>query len=195
MVFPFRRGFVASRRGVSLRLDHAEVVVLTQMFRQLEGLVGPAHETPEAPDDPFAALMGPDDADRPQDPALLRLFPDGYMDDADAAQEFRRYTQGGLRALKSQRLESVLAVLDRFADDTDKVQSIDLTDNEAESFLTTSNDLRLVLGVRLDIVTDDQDVGRDWADDDPRQASLGAYQWLSWLQASLLDAMATRKDR
>ena len=117
------------------------------------------------------------------------------MDDPDAAGEFRRFTQGGLRALKSQNLGTALSVLDRFDQGTDKVQTVELTAAEADSFLTTSNDLRLVLGVRLDIVTDDQDVGRDWAADDPRLATLGAYQWLTWLQASLLDAMATRKER
>ncbi len=51
-----------------------------------------------------------------------------------------------------------------------------------------------MLGVRLDIVTDDQDVSQDWSDDDARQATFGAYQWLTWLQAGLLDAMASRKD-
>jgi len=96
--------------------------------------------------------------------------------------------------LKSERLATSLAVLARFGDDTDKVQAVDLTAAEAESFLTTSNDLRLVLGVRLDIVTDDQDVSQDWSDDDARQATFGAYQWLTWLQAGLLDAMASRKD-
>jgi len=193
MVFGIRRGFTSSRRGIQLRLDRAEASVLAQMLHQLDGLVGPGAELPDG-DDPFAGLLGPDDAERPQDPALLRLFPDGYLDDTEAADEFRRFTQSGLRSLKSERLATSLAVLARFGDDTDKVQAVDLTAAEAESFLTTSNDLRLVLGVRLDIVTDDQDVSQDWSDDDARQATFGAYQWLTWLQAGLLDAMASRND-
>lgn len=191
MVFGSRLGFSSSRRGIHLRLDPAEATVLAEMLQQLGALVGPG---PEAPldDDPLTQLLGPQDGDRPADPALLRLFPDGYRDDEEASADFRRYTQGGLRTLKSERLQTSLAVLARFPADGDKAQSIEVSPDEATAMLGTLNDLRLVLGVRLEIVSDDEDVSTTWAPDDPRQATYGAYQWLTWLQASLLDAMAAR---
>ena len=192
MIFGLRRGFSRSRRGVQLRLDADEALVLGEMLRQLGELVGTAE--PAAGDDPLAGMFGSDDADRPEDPAELRLFPDGYLDDPDAAGEFRRYTQGPLRAEKSQRLQTSLAVLPRFDADSTKARPVDLSDDETTGFLLTLNDLRLVLGVRLGIVTDDQDVADEWPADDPRRATYGAYQWLTWLQASLLDAISGSKE-
>jgi hypothetical protein len=85
-------------------------------------------------------------------------------------------------------------VLGRCDGDLAKSRPVDLTDDETTGFLLTLNDLRLVLGVRLGIVADDQDVADDWPADDPRQATYGAYQWLTWLQASLLDAIAGTKE-
>ena len=38
-----------------------------------------------------------DDPSRPTDPVVLRLFPDGYRDDDEAADEFRRFTERSLR--------------------------------------------------------------------------------------------------
>ena len=194
MVFGLRRGFSGSRRGVQLRIDAAEATVLGEMLQQLDSLVGPQDNPAGVSDDPLASLLGTADADRPEDPAVLRLFPDGYLDDPEAAGDFRRFTQGGLRQQKSERLHVSLDVLERIPPDGDKVHAVDLTPDEATAFLVTINDLRLVLGVRLDIVADDQDVSDEWSDDDPRRATYGAYQWLTWLQASLLDAMSRRKD-
>ena len=40
-------------------------------------------------------FSGPTSA--PEDPVLARLFPTAYPDDEEAAAEFRRFTEGGLR--------------------------------------------------------------------------------------------------
>ena len=49
--------------------------------------------------DPFEAMMsdfsGPDD--QPRGPGAPRLFPTAYPDDEEAAAEFRRFTESGLR--------------------------------------------------------------------------------------------------
>ena len=44
----------------------------------------------------------------PRDPALLRLLPDGYRNDDDAAGEFRRLTESGLRATKRAALQRLV---------------------------------------------------------------------------------------
>ncbi len=193
MAFGLRRGFSGTRRGVRLRIDAAEAAVLGEMLAQLDSLVGPQDNPPDVSDDPLANLLDTADAARPDDPAVLRLFPDGYLDDPEAAGDFRRFTQGGLRQQKSERLRTTLEVLERVPVDDDKVHAVDLTSDETTAFLVTLNDLRLVLGVRLGIVADDQDVSDEWSEDDPRRATYGAYQWLTWLQASLLDAMPRRR--
>src|SRR4028119_2097674 len=51
--------------------------------------------------DPLEALVemdGPVAA--PEDPVLVRLLPDAYREDDEAAADFRRYTESGLRADK-----------------------------------------------------------------------------------------------
>ncbi len=189
MALTGRRGFSGGRRGIRLRLDGAEVQVLGDLLDQLTALVGSPAPV-EAPSDPLAAMMGPDDDERPSDPALLRLFPDGYLSDEEAAGEFRRYTQGGLRRQRSERLEAARAVIARMPTaPADQVATAEVTPAEADALLVVINDLRLVLGVRLGIVADDQDVVEDWDDDDPRRATFGVYQWLTWLQAGLLDVL------
>ncbi len=194
MVFAPRRGFSGSRKGIRLRLDGAEVEVLDDLLSQLSALVAPDDGTAGGDDtdvDPLAALMGPPDGDRPSDPALLRLFPDGYRDDPEASGDFRRFTQSGLRQLRGTRLDTARGVLTRIdADSPDDLGTAQVAPDEAAALLGVVNDLRIVLGVRLEIVDDDQDVTDGWAPDDPRRATFGVYQWLTWLQAGLLEAMA-----
>lgn len=187
MVFGTRRGFVSGRRGLQLRLEGNEAAVLAELLTQLEAMVEPVE-----PDGshPLEELLRTSEPQRPDDPALLRLFPDGYLDDPEAAGEFRRFTERGLREQKHGRLTTATELLSTIPSG-DQVHDVAVSPDQAEAFLGVLNDLRLVLGVRLGIVSDDQDVTEDWADDDPRVATFAAYQWLTWLQASLLDVMAT----
>ncbi len=188
MIFGARRGFSAGRQGISLRLDRNEADVLVQMLSQVDELVSDSDESATAADDPLGELLGTDTGQRPTDPALLRLFPDGYLDDDEAAGDFRRFTQRGLREVKGERVRSAIAVLDRI---DDRGSAVAVTAEQADAMLGALNDVRLVLGVRLGIVADDQDVTEDWDDDDPRLVSYAAYQWLTWLQAGLLDALGS----
>jgi Domain of unknown function (DUF2017) len=187
MIFGARRGFSAGRQGISLRLDRNEADVLVQMLSQVDELVSDS-DAPTATDDPLGELLGTDAGQRPSDPALLRLFPDGYLDDDEAAGDFRRFTQRGLREVKGERVRSAIALLEQI---DDRGSAVAVSAEQADAMLGALNDVRLVLGVRLDIVADDQDVTEDWDDDDPRLASFGAYQWLTWLQAGLLDALGS----
>jgi len=179
---------------LTLRLDDAEVTVLRGLLKQFEELVAP---TTAATTDPFAAMVGIDvDSVTPQDPALLRLFPDGYRDDPDAAADFRRFTERGLRNAKLERATVVGAVLEQFPfDESASEQTINavvVDGDESQAWLLTCNDLRLVLGSRLEIVSDDQQVGTDWDSDDDRFQLLSLYQWLTWLQSTLLESLARR---
>ena len=55
------------------------------------------------------------------------------------------------------------------------------------------NDLRLVLGARLGVTDELYERGIDL--DDPRAVELSVYGWLTWLQAGLVDALASRIPR
>lgn len=178
-----RRGFSRDRRGrVHLRIDPIEAEALTELMGQLLELVrpdGPAHE------DPLAALVGIDDgATESDDPALRRLFPAAYRDDEEAAAEFRRFTERSLRDGKVARASAVQASLGRMDDGR-----VELDDSEAQSWLGSLNDLRLVLAARLE-VDDDEGLwrGRLVGDEEGEQGMM-LYDWLTWLQDSLIDVI------
>ena len=108
MVASFRK---ARKGGLSVTFGVAELRVLQRVFGEMLELLGPADEGGE--DDPLAAAVGIGTATTaPDDPALARLFPDGYTDDAEASSDFRRYTEPGLRAQKREALETALATLE-----------------------------------------------------------------------------------
>jgi hypothetical protein len=113
----------------------------------------------------------------PDDPSLERLFPPAY-DDAESEAEYRglmgdELLEGRRRALRV--IEETI--------DGDR-----LTKEQAEAWLTALNDLRLVLGTRLD-VTDDMLLER-LRPDDPNALEVSLYAYLSWLQEQLVEALA-----
>jgi len=116
--------------------------------------------------------------DTPDDPSLRRLFPPAYDDEAEES-EYRRLMRnellGGRR--RTLRVLEETAGHDR------------LTAEEAQAWLTALNDLRLVLGTRLDV---SEDTFLDRLDaGDPRAPELALYAYLSWLQEQLVEALAT----
>jgi hypothetical protein len=113
----------------------------------------------------------------PDDPGLRRLFPRAYEDDRDEA-AFRELMGSELLDGRTRALE-VLA---------ETAEAEHLTNEEAQAWLTALNDLRLVLGTRLDV--SDESLLEDLAEDDPRAPELALYAYLSWLQEQLVEALA-----
>lgn len=177
MATAFRR----TRRGVGAGLDDVERELLARLFSDVAQML--ADEGP-AETDPLARLVGIDDAARtPSDPALARLLPDASRDDAEAAREFRRLTERGLRERKREHLLTAAASLQRDGD-------LLLSDAEAQAWVRSLTDVRLVLGARLELRTDDdaQALEEELArlpPDDPRGYLLAVYDFLTWLQESL----------
>lgn len=202
------QGFHRVRRGgVTARFDHTQAGIIRALVSQVAELVGepgapgPGGQpgTPGGPGDPGGG-PGPADAGNPladladlldgtapegppEDPALARLLPDAYRDDTDAAGEFRRFTEQELRSGKVAAAQTVLATL---PEDGGKV---DLSEEDAQVWLRALNDVRLTLGVRLSITEDfaERVVGLDPAD--PRSAYLWIYDWLTFLQETLVRAL------
>jgi hypothetical protein len=175
------------RRGrVVLKPAEDEMPLLRDLFGQLLELLAPDVEV-DADPDPLSAMVGIGTSTRaPADPALARLLPDAYPEDPEAAAEFRRYTELGLRDSKRHRAGLVLKTLEA----TTKTRQ--LSEEEAQAWLTSLNDLRLVLGTRLDVSEDPEE---DWAllvtlpEDDPRVFHQLMYDWLGGLQWRLLQAL------
>ena len=61
---------------------------------------------------------------------------------------------------------------------------------EAAAWLGALNDLRLVLGTRLEITADDQEPGQDFGPSDPRTAYIPVYYYLGYLQETLVEALS-----
>ena len=114
--------------------------------------------------------------DEPDHPDLKRLFPPAHADDAEAEAEYRRLVGRQLDDGRANRLDTFTATIDRET----------LSTAEAEAWLSVLNDLRLVLGTRLDVREE-----LDWNVDpsDPRAAELAVYAYLSWLQEQLVEAL------
>jgi hypothetical protein len=181
--------FKKTRRGVEAKLEPVEAVILAQCAQELLSLLG---ETEDVPDDPIEAMVGLPSGDvrPPEDPALARLLPDAYGDDPAAASDFRRYTEADLRAGKRSSASAVLVGLQPLLADGGKLT---LSRDDADAWLWWLNDIRLVLGTRLDVTEDTFDEG-DLADDDPRAQIRAIYGWLGWLQESLISCLEPRAE-
>ena len=115
------------------------------------------------------------------DPALVRLFPPAYTDDPAASEEFRGLMHEDLIAGK----RSALDVLEKTVD-AERV-----SEEEIGAWLSCLNDLRLVLGTKLD-VTEDMDEPLDPGD--PRAAAFGLYHYLGFLEEHVVEALSEGVD-
>lgn len=163
-------------RGTTIRLEEVEVALLLSLAAQMIDLVSP----PSA-DDPLVALVGIDpEATVPDDPALRRLLPDAYSEDAEAASRFRRFTERDLREAKVDHARVVAGDLSE-CDGT-----VAVTDETRDAWLGFLNDARLTLGSRIGISEDNHDELASLPEDDPRAGLFQVYDWLTFLQESIV---------
>jgi hypothetical protein len=200
-------GFRRTPRGVSARFTPAQAGILRNLVGQVAELVGgagaasvppspagghPGRAGPEQAAGPHEAAF-PEELDSlldsggptspPEDPVLARLFPDAYGNDPEAAGDFRRYTEPGLRSGKVAAARTVLATL------PDSGGRVRLSAGDAEVWLRTLNDVRLALGVLLGITEDYERELADVTGTDPRSAYLQVYDWLTFLQETLVRSL------
>jgi Domain of unknown function (DUF2017) len=176
--------------GVRARLAAAEASLLRSLVGQIMSLVesSPADNPARERDDDLAALEamlhGPGADKIPEDPVLARLLPDAYRDDPEAAGEFRRYTEPALRSAKHQAAQEMLDTLPEAGG------RIQLTQDQALSWLKALNDVRLALGVRLGVTEDFEEQWARLKPDDPQWTAFEVYAWLGAVQESLVQALA-----
>jgi hypothetical protein len=163
------REFRAEADGIiSVELNIDEVAILVDLIGQLSELL----------------------RDSPQnDDALHRLLPDAYPNDSAAAAEFRRFTSADLVDRKLASASVILStVREAVAESTNagappkKSTLLRLDPSAAQSWLTSLGDLRLTIAARLGIVNDGDE-------GEPGTVMTEVYDWLGYLQSSLVDAL------
>jgi hypothetical protein len=143
--------------------------------------VSPEDQLPGAPPSPGAL--------EERDPALDRLLPPAHHDDEQMAAEFRRLTEHGLRARKSANLSTAISALSLAEE-----QRVELDEPQAVALVVALTDVRLVLGERLGLRTDEdleliEEQASSLDDDDPAVYALAVYDFLTWLQETLAHSL------
>jgi hypothetical protein len=178
--------FRAVPGGAAAYFEQAQAGVIRSLVSQIAELVSADSDealTPES-DDLETQLGLSGHAEAPDDPVLARLLPDGYSEDPEASAEFRRYTEQTLRSAKVASAQTVLSSLPPGGGD------VRLSEPECQQWLRSLNDVRLALSVRLGITDENEDLSEQLSVDDPRAAYVWVYQWLAYLQDSLIEALS-----
>jgi len=198
------RGFKHKGRLYVARLDESERGVVAGLMDQTRDLLAPPER--ESTGDPFEDLVAglgvslaaedqtpqtPDQVEH-RDPALERLLPTAHRGDDQIAAEFRRLTEHDLRDRKATNLATAVAALRRATG-----ERLELTRAEAEAMVIALTDTRLLLGERLGLRTDEDATHLDERlagldDDDPTIYAVSFYDFLTWLQESLTNALTGR---
>ena len=113
----------------------------------------------------------------PADPALQRLFPPAFVDDPERSAEFAHMVHDDLLAQRMAAVDTMERTID-----ADR-----LSEDEVAAWLAAINDVRLMLGVRLDV--NEASTPLDFEDDDERAASYAVYAFLSWLEEDIVAAL------
>jgi Domain of unknown function (DUF2017) len=191
-------GFHRHRRSklIIANFSGFEADLLRSLAGQLVELLRNEAAVPRDDVDPFEALMdfsGP--TQEPEDPVLARLFPTAYPDDEEAASEFRRFTEGGLRDGKAAAAITIIdgleeAGLPQELTEDGLMIDVELDEPTAETWMRSFTDLRLALATRLDVEEGDEAYWHSLPEDDPRAQAHDIYEWVGYLQETLVGALS-----
>lgn len=193
-------GFARHRRSglVIANFTGFEADLLRSLASQLVELLRNEAAVPREDVDPFEAMMdfsGP--TSEPDDPVLARLFPTAYPGDEEASAEFRRFTEGGLRDGKANAAVTIIDGLEEAglpAELTDGLMiDVELDEPAAETWLRSFTDVRLALATRLGVVDGDEHIWHALPDEDPRAQAHDIYEWVGYLQETLVEALSDRR--
>jgi hypothetical protein len=118
------------------------------------------------------------EADPAVDPSLKRLHPPGHPDDERLEAEYRSLVGDDLTHQRREALEVMEAT----------VAADRLDEDQLSAWVSVLNDLRLVLGTRLDVTEDMYE--RGFPEGDPRAEAFALYAYLGYLQEEAVRALA-----
>jgi hypothetical protein len=188
-------GFSRHRRsGAAMATFTAyEADLLRSLAAQLIELLRNEEATPGSTDplEEMFDFSGPTSA--PDDPVLARLFPNAYPDDEEAAADFRRFTEGTLRNGKAAAAGTLIDSLEQAGLPSEPEDGlyidVELDEEAAMSWLRCFTDMRLALATRLGVEEGDEDYWESLPPDDPRAQVHDIYDWLAFLQETLVEAV------
>lgn len=193
-------GFTRHRRSgrVIATFTGFEADLLRSLAGQLVELLRNEAAVPAEQQDPFEALMdfsGPTTA--PEDPVLARLFPSAYPEDEESAGEFRRFTEGSLREGKASAAAMVIDTLEEGGlpaqlEEEGLMIDVELDEPGARTWMRSFTDLRLALATRLGVEEGDEARWYALPDDDPQAQAHDIYEWLGFLQETLVQSLGER---
>ncbi|HLS45340.1 MAG TPA: DUF2017 domain-containing protein [Ornithinicoccus sp.] len=185
--------------------DTAEVAVVMHLLRLTRDFVAPERESTG---DPFADLVaglgGTADPEEPSDPALRRLLPPAHRTDPEQAADFRRLTEHTLRSRKAANLSTAIAALGESLPtegdhEPDEPAQLALDTDQARALAMALTDIRLILGERLEMRTEedserlheefDKELAGEGEMDPAAVQQMAYYDFLTWIQESLTLAM------
>ncbi len=182
--------------GVLATFSGFEADLLRSLASQLVELLRNEVAAPTSSHDPLEDLLdfsGP--TTEPDDPVLARLFPTAYPEDDEAAGEFRRFTE---RTLRDGKARNAVLIIDKLedaglpstlAEDGLSVE-VELGPDEAEAWMKSFTDIRLALASRLGVEEGDDAYWNSLPEDDPRTHVHDIYQWVGFLQETLVQAVS-----
>lgn len=168
-----------------------EADLLRSLAGQLIELLRNESATAEIQSDPLERLLdfsGP--TTEPEDPVLARLFPTAYPDDEEAAGDFRRFTESTLRDGKAGSAAAIIDTLEEAGLTNEPADGtfidVELDEGEALTWMRSFTDMRLAIATRLGVEEDDEEYWHSLPDDDPRSQVHDIYDWLGYLQETLV---------
>lgn len=167
------------RSGVEVRLDRNQELLLHQVAADLLGVL----------DEPTERADELDAAGGSSSPGRSRLFPRAYLDptEENAEKEWQRMVHGDLLEAKRANGRSLLDGLEALADSRGGVRGT-LGVEQAEAWLGTLNDARLVLGARFDV---HEEIDYSTLDpEEPEGAAKLTYGFLTYLTGELVEALS-----
>lgn len=116
--------------------------------------------------------------DPSSDPAMARLYPPAYLDDPIRNLEFEGMAGDDLTKDRLMAIERMNATVDAER----------LSEDDLLAWLSVANDLRLVLGTRLEITEETSDA--DFPSQDPRAGAFALYGYLTWLVDAIVRGLS-----
>jgi hypothetical protein len=181
--------------GVAANFSGFEADLLRSLAQQIVELLRNEQAAPGSID-PFEAMLdfsGP--TTEPEDPVLARLFPTAYPEDDEAAADFRRFTEGGLREEKARNAVAIIDELEEGGLPTELAEDgliidVELDRGRALQWMKSFTDIRLAVATRLGVDEGDEDFWESLPEEDPRAHVYDIYNWVGYLQETLIAAIA-----
>lgn len=155
--------FRATRSSVKVTLGDEETDLLRSLVTQYQELLEADHA--------------------PGDPVMDRLFPSASLDDDEVDKKFRDLSLDDLGKHKRETIETALSCLGESGP-----WKGTLSQQESESWLVLLTDLRLAIGIRLDVTEEKMSIPVDVVD--ANEWPMAVLHYLGALQESLVEALS-----